>query len=299
VSIAGDVLGLRYEIKERVQKEAPLAGPPPAGAVSGDAQTKSPLLPERSRRRPAPDAAPALTKLVDATRIRRGLITAQCSADVHRVDLPLFWDDGDWRTDSGLLWLSRAAYNELKTGGSTAWEPLSAQWADSPALEELQRLIAERTAAAGPGQAAPVRLTVSGAETHYPCIVNGERADLPALLAQDSLGLAQCWILADANNPLVLKLTYLPQDKAAAATDAPPVPAAAEAKAESAAAEAQDSGKAGNNPPRKRLLPERKKTAQPAPAPQQPSPATAGMAQDSPPGLIGAGSGFAVVEINF
>ena len=266
VSITGDALGLRYEIKERVQKAVPLAALPTAGAPAGDAQTKSPLLPERSRRRPVQDAAPALTKLVDVTRIRRGLITAACSAAVHRVDLPLFWDDGDWQTDSGLLWLSRAAYSELKTSGSTAWEPGCAAVGGLARAGELKRMIAKREAAAGASPAAPVRLVVSGPETHYPCIVNGERADLPALLAQDSLGLAQCWILADPNNPLVLKLTYLPQDHAAAeVTAAPAAPAEATAAAASAT-EAKDatenqrtSSTAGNNPSRKRLLPERKR----------------------------------------
>ena len=57
-------------------------------------------------------------------------------------------------------------------------------------------MIAKRGAAGDPSPATPVRLVVSSPEVRYPCIVNGERADLPALLAQDSLGLAQCWILA-------------------------------------------------------------------------------------------------------
>lgn len=296
VSIAGDALGLRYEIKERVQKEVPLPALPATGDSAGEAQPRPSLLPERSRRHPVQEAAPPPTKLTEATRIRRGLISAQRGAKVHRVDLPLFWDDGDWQTDGGLLWLSREAYGELKIGGSTVWEPCSTQWAQTTALDELKRLIAERTAASNKSQTEPARLEITNAAASYPCIVNGERADLPALLAQDSLGLAQCWILADENNPLVLKLTYLSQDEDVAT---PPAPAASTAVPDSSADGTGDGSAAGTKPPRKRLLPERRKTAQPAATPEKPLPAAISGEQDLAPGLIGAGSGFAVVEINF
>jgi hypothetical protein len=300
MSIAGPQLGLHYEIKERVPKEVPLL-PATAGAAQTPApEQKSHLLPPRSRREPAAQAGAVQMKTIDATRIRRGLITAQRSDSVHRIDSPLFWGDGDWLTDGGLLWLSAGAYRELKTDGATAWDPASLVWEASAAHSELKRLIEARRLALGLAAEDAVRLEVAS-EVRYPCIVNGERADLPALLCRDSLGLAQCWIMADEANPMLLKLTYLPQDQpgagapdagAAGASEGRPAVSPAQAPAADAAP--------GTAPARPSLVPSRRRQ-RPADAgaidAAPGAPAAAGPPQAT--GVIGEGTGFAVVELNF
>lgn len=297
VAIDGQKLSLHYEIKERVDKQVPLL-PQAAGVQAQPEPEQRPrLLPQRSRREPAESAAPEQMKTVAATRIRRGEIAAQRQDGVHRVDSPLFWGDGDWQTDSGLLWLSPAAYAELKAAGGTAWDPASLQWEASPELAELEQLIAARRAANNLAPDDPARLELASA-ARYPCIVNGMRADLPALLCRDSLGLAQCWILDDADNPMLLKLTYLPQDPGRQ-----DMPEASAAAAEPAAGEV-DAAAAQRRPS---LVPDRRRQrdtgdgaggagSESSPTAQQ-DPAAEAATGD--PGVISEGSGFAVVELNF
>ena len=204
-ALDGDKLRLRYEIKERVLRQVAVksvfAETPPAEPE------RASLVPQR-RAKSAP-AAPELTKTVEATRIRRGLIEAQREPSAHRAEPPLFWGDGDWQTQSGLLWLSGAAYAELVDSGRTPWDPAPSAWEDSPALSELTRLLAKLRQARGLAEDAPVQLELRERQARYPAYVNGVQVNLPCLTATDSLGLAQYWILADPANPLLLKLTYV------------------------------------------------------------------------------------------
>lgn len=172
-------LALYYEIKEEVQKKL-------------DPEKKPP------RRKPQPQ-----------TTIRRGLITAERKAGHRYILPPLFWQNGDFETPSGLLWLSKHQFSALKLSSQTAWEIGAsngmAQWAKEEYEQVLRKL---QGTAAQPGDSRTV-LQVVETSASYPVVVNGARVRLPAIKAHDSLGLAEYWILDDPDNPLVLKLTYI------------------------------------------------------------------------------------------
>ena len=190
---ARDDLALHYEIKELVD------------SAEGQAREWWQAPPE--------DAEPM-------TRIRRGEIKVEGLAEARMMLSPLLWPDGGFNTDSSLLWVSQACYRELSAGGSTLFEGHCAAQAPE-ALAELEAgLLAERRESAELAEQVPLRLELIR-RAGYPVQVNGARLRLPAILARDSAGLAEYWILDDADNPLVLKLSYLP----GANTDADPEPA--------------------------------------------------------------------------
>jgi hypothetical protein len=328
-ALAGEGLDLRYEIKERVLRKVAVKS---VFTPAAPAEPEHAGLVPRRRTRPAP-TTPVLTKTVAATRIRRGLIEARREPSEHRAEPPLFWSDGDWQTPDGLLWLSSEAYAELTSTGRTAWNPAPAEWADSPALSELKQLLAKLRRARGLGDDAPVQLELHEAQARYPAYVNGVQVDLPCLTATDSLGLAKYWILADAANPLLLKLTYVTgtgvtateaadggraepeseQDTAAPASGAGDAGAAAPAggaEVAGAAAPAADSATDAATPPTardpRRPVPRLRQRTQPViaaedagAAPHAAPGSTTAVASNTPLGVIAAGSGYAVVEIDF
>jgi hypothetical protein len=158
------------------------------------------------------------------TRIRRGEVTVAGLADARAMLSPLLWPDGGFATQSSLLWLSQECYRELAGGGAAQFDGHCA--AEAPAaLAALQAsLLAERRGQAGLAESDPLRLELVR-RAGYPCQVNGVRLRLPALLARDSAGLAEYWILDDEANPLVLKLSYLPGANVDAAPAEGPAPA--------------------------------------------------------------------------
>jgi hypothetical protein len=145
----------------------------------------------------------------DLTRIRRGEIQVGGLADGLGATPPLFWPDGDWSTEDGLLWLPRASYRELVATGSCPWQLNCRDGGVNAEAEDLSRYLADRGATAGQSETRQSKLKLTG-DANYPCLVNGQRAELPARRAVDSLGVAEYWILADADNPLLLKMTLLP-----------------------------------------------------------------------------------------
>jgi hypothetical protein len=180
--VAPDALQLHYEIKELVD------------SADGQAREWWQAPPEK----PQP-----------LTRIRRGEISVEGLAAARGMFSPLLWDAGGFTTQSSLLWLSRTCYTELATAGSTLFEGHCAAETPAPLAELLAGLLAERRAQAGLSEAESLRLAVVR-RVAYPCVINGARLRLPAIFARDSAGLAEYWILDDAENPLVLKLSYLP-----------------------------------------------------------------------------------------
>ena len=150
----------------------------------------------------------------ETTRIRRGDITATGLLAAGTMVPPMFWPEGGFTTDSSLVWLSRSTFNRLKQNDRVDWrldfasEPIPAEFAF------LNGYLARLSGAGGDGEDAEwdgaLELVVVDAEALYPCVVNGERVQLPALRMTDSLGLAEYWVLNDPRNPLVLKLSFLP-----------------------------------------------------------------------------------------
>ncbi|MCH7472007.1 hypothetical protein IIA79_03540 [bacterium] len=211
--VGEDSLTVHYEIKEEVQGAAraesgagTLLAEPAAGTLSAEpgAGTSN----EAGGVRGA--GGQPLVKDGPTTRIRRGNITVHGLNDSAQIISPLFWGDGDWETDSGLLWLSRKAMGELHEHGITRWSLESTgdpgEEPAGSAAEGVAGLLAEHGLEAGDELA----LVMQDGPAAYPCYVNGKRVDLWAIRAADSAGLADYWILDDPGNPLVLKMSYKP-----------------------------------------------------------------------------------------
>lgn len=139
-------------------------------------------------------------RLIQQTRIRRGEINFGGLDSSARSAPPLFWGDGPWQAQGSGLWVSRGVYQKLKSSGQADWD-LSFEMASVRQQENSE------TPATGPAQ-----LVVIGAQARYPCVVNGARVMLPALHCHDSLGMAEYWVLDDPENPLLLKLSFLPPE---------------------------------------------------------------------------------------
>jgi len=156
-------------------------------------------------------------KADDAPRIRRGEIHVTGFEDGTGITPPLFWPDGDWTAADGLIWLPRAGYQELIETGSCPWQIDYSAGAEDEAVAELRRHLNSQSTAEGV-TSGEFHLTLES-QDHYPCWVNGERTELPAQRAVDSLGLAEYWILANEANPLLLKMSFIPPAAEAAASD--------------------------------------------------------------------------------
>lgn len=148
----------------------------------------------------------------ETTRIRRGEITVTGLAAADAMIAPMFWPDGDMATGTSLLWLARNRFRELDGDERTVLE-LNFSRDEIPAeFHDLCSHIDTLRTAAGLEEGDPVYLETTAADALYPCLVNGERTALPVIRARDSLGLAEYWVLNDAANPLVLKMSFLPPE---------------------------------------------------------------------------------------
>jgi len=143
----------------------------------------------------------------EQTRIRRGEIEVAWLIGGDAFIPPLFWPDGSWETDSGLLWLPSDSFSALADEGNCPWQFSFDDLPPTPAIEEVQARLGQL----GAGDDT-LTLVARAERAFYPCRVNGERASLPAIRARDSRGLMECWVLDDPANPLILKLSFLPPD---------------------------------------------------------------------------------------
>ena len=149
-------------------------------------------------------------KLKPKTTIRRGFIAARRRSQENYIIAPLFWENGDFDTSSGLLWLTRQQFISLKLTSETAWD-IAATNGMSENTKADYELALSKLNHSGPGTQGASRTVLQIVEdsASYPVVVNGARVRLPAIKATDSLGLAEYWILDNPDNPLVLKLTYI------------------------------------------------------------------------------------------
>ena len=150
---------------------------------------------ERTAAEEAADVAPKRRR--PAVRFRRGFFTARGSGEGPPILPPLLWGDGDFESAGGVLWLPPEMLQRLKSGGEVDWDPA---FGDPVLAADLERLsgVAEDT----------VKLELRERQVRYPVDVNGRRSWLSAVSATDSLGAAEYVILDDADNPLVLKLSF-------------------------------------------------------------------------------------------
>ena len=144
------------------------------------------------------------------TRIRRGAIVVSGFRSAQGIHAPLFWGDDDWQTDTALLWVSQAVFAALRDTDSAEWDPDPTGLRETAQAQAIRERIAELRGQAELGAEEPVQLVVTDAEAAYPVKLNGERLQIPAFKAADSLGLAEYWILDDPANPLVLKMGFIP-----------------------------------------------------------------------------------------
>jgi hypothetical protein len=131
-------------------------------------------------------------RLAQRTRIRRSELTFGGLIGSLQLTPPLFWDAGFNGDAGGGLWVSKLLLNQLKSDGGSS---------------------AALTMVLGGTTLSDIKLSVTDANARYPVLVNGARADLPALRCRDSLGLAEYWILDDPANPMLLKLSFIPPDE--------------------------------------------------------------------------------------
>ena len=205
------------------------------------------------------------SRAVDETAIRRGEVSIAAQAPL--LDPPLLWTTGDWTTASGLLWLQPGVFASLKQSGMATFDlNLPTGSGNAQLAEGLNRVVAERREAYGLRAGEPTQLIVQDWQAAYPAYVNGRRADLPAIRCTDSVRLATYWFLDDADNPLLLKMTYIAP---ALAESEPPRPAEKPVEA---------TGRHG----------EKEKVQMPPAEVKDPAEA-----------LIDAGGGFAVVNVDF
>jgi hypothetical protein len=141
-------------------------------------------------------------------RIRRGQIHVTGLENGTGITPPLFWPDGDWTATDGLVWLPRADYRELVETGSCPWQIDYSSGLQEESIAELRQHLNRQNETESVADS-KFRLVLES-QGLYPCSVNGERTELAAQRAVDSLGLAEYWILADETNPLLLKLSFIP-----------------------------------------------------------------------------------------
>ena len=173
---------LHYEIRELLAPAS--AGSPPANAAFRD----------QSR---------------DMMVIRRGDIGVNGLENSASFSCPLFWGNGSWLTEGSLLWLSRQTFKTLGDTGSAQWN--AGFGLETAAPSGFQQYVDELRLAAGLGATAPIELRLAKWDSGCPCVVNGERVILPCIYAVDNIGLAEYWILDNADNPLIMKMSYLPR----------------------------------------------------------------------------------------
>jgi hypothetical protein len=176
---AGPGMRLFYEVKERIDD----SGLPRANQLNG----------------------------VTDTQIRRGDIYIADLTLAERLLTPLDWANGSFNTKTGLLWLSSGAYDALLKEGSIPWSNMSeGSSQDAAAHSSAQSDGAGSASPVNSEGLTPTRLLVVDAKALYPCRVNGAMVDLPAMRLVDSEGKVDYWLLAEANNPLILKVSPRP-----------------------------------------------------------------------------------------
>lgn len=130
-----------------------------------------------------------------------GTITATGIDDAHAPFLPMYWRPGEVQTESSAMWLSRAAFRELRDTRQTRWS--------KDVLSRISRLSEEAVARIHRG-IEEVDEVYLNAEADFGAIeitVDQEQTSLQVIEAHDTFGNAY-QILDNEANPLVVKFTY-------------------------------------------------------------------------------------------
>lgn len=132
---------------------------------------------------------------------RAGTLTVAGLADAHATFLPMFWEPGAATTDTSGIWLSRAAYRELRDTRSTAWSGdvlTRISWVGTTVQDRIHDAVEreDEVVLEADGDFVEVDLTVDGAST-----------TVEAIQAHDSFG-NRYVVLANEDNPLVVQFRY-------------------------------------------------------------------------------------------
>lgn len=142
---------------------------------------------------------PTPTPLTEIVSIE-GAITATGLEAAHTPHLPFYWQPGETFNDTSLMWLSREAFSELQTTRRTRWsEDVLTKLSVLPlaVIEEIRATTEDRT----------IHLNAEPEYTSFEVSVNGRTQVLQAIKAYDDFG-NEYLILADADNPLIVKFTF-------------------------------------------------------------------------------------------
>lgn len=130
-----------------------------------------------------------------------GTITATGLDDAHKPYLPMYWSEGPVTTESSAIWLSREAFDELKSTRQTAWS--------RDVLTRISRLSEEavQQIREGANEVDEVNLNAEEDFDELELMVDGQTTTLTTIEAYDTFGNAY-QILDNQQNPLILKFTY-------------------------------------------------------------------------------------------
>lgn len=130
-----------------------------------------------------------------------GTVTASGLDDAHAGYLPMYWPEGAVETTTSAIWLSREAFDELRSTRQTRWS--------RDVLTRISRLSEEAVDRIHEGvdEVDEVYLNAEEEFVDVEALVDGERTTLSAIEAYDTFGNAYR-ILDDPRNPLIAKFTY-------------------------------------------------------------------------------------------
>lgn len=147
----------------------------------------------------------------------KGVIRTDALENAERLLLPSYWPEGEYdvsHTGNSVIWLSdqqyaelvntRASHIQLGLFDSTLKDALDFTESAKSALDRLQGKIA----AAPTSNKDFTKLTAKGDWGSYPLKVNGEDVRVKTIEASNAF--ANYTILANAENPVILKISILP-----------------------------------------------------------------------------------------
>lgn len=130
-----------------------------------------------------------------------GAITATGLGDAHKPYLPMYWPQGTVTSETSAIWLSREAFDELKSTRQTVWS--------HDVLTRISRLSedAVQQIREGANEVDEVYLNAEEDFDDLELTVDGQTTTLTTIEAFDTFGNAY-QILDNEQNPLILKFTY-------------------------------------------------------------------------------------------
>jgi hypothetical protein len=170
---------------------------------------------------PQPSASPQSEEwvsipLMGPSETQEGRIALPSILNARRMTLPVFWPQGDlYLSDSAGIWLSDAAFEELKDRRKTQWQPgllqnpLLGPAQEIPILEASIEKLEQMAQRPGVDPETTAEIKVSKNSEKYLLKINGKEEVVEVMTAENWL--ARYKILNNAQNPLVLEIQLAPK----------------------------------------------------------------------------------------